>query len=244
MIQEVVKSGDIGWGIYRFYFPCEIIGMYRSGTDISIRLKQDVLKLYEGTKGQVSNRYTAQADMLRKYGVPEHLCHVHKVYKDSTRECTIILPDFIVEQEGLKIGSKYHGFIDKIEHKEKFFSAATQVLYLQGDVDKCYITVNFNELTNDVVIRLDDEVLSMNFEFDNGEGLQDYIFFKDEKDLVKLFKFIREQNPNFQSYRLDWILSNNIEILKNYYPEYVWRSSLEELSKEEEVHKEEELVAN
>jgi len=233
MIKEVVKSGDIGWGIYKYYFPCKVIKMWRTNTDICIRLNQKVLKLYEGTKDNISNRYTAQVQELRNLGLPEYLCKFHKVYLDKDRECTIILPDFIVQEKGLKIDSEYPGYINKIEHKNKFFYAATQVIYIKNDFEKCYIKLNYNELTNNVLLKVDDFQINLDFEFDGNDSLNKLIHFKTEDDIVNFFKLLKDLVPGTNFPKLNFILSKNYKIIKNYYPEYVWSETLLENNEEE-----------
>jgi hypothetical protein len=211
VIQEIKKGDGLGYGIYKFFFPCKIVAMQQNSSDVAIRLRQEGLRLYQGIQGAVSNRYTAQVDKLRSYGVPEFLVNSHKVYQEHPRECTIMLPDFIVKKENLKVGDEYYGFIDKIEHERRFFLHATQVLYVHNtsgtlrDTKYFPVTCDGNE-TQDQVIDI-----------------------RTEQDLVRLAEEIGLEPYNSV---VDWILRNrnSLKILKSYYPEYVWRATVNDLT--------------
>lgn len=206
-VQVIRQGDDLGYGVYKFYRPCKIVDMWKSGSDVSIRLSQEVITLYEGLKSQKSNRYISQYEKLKEWGIPDFLCNAHKVYKeDFPREATIILPHFVVQEEGLSIGSEYDGFIEKVKHQHRYFPQATQMLRVSNGFSWVFFRIETID-TSDIMDIKDEESLKS-------------LCYKNKQEL--------DEVPDV----VNWILNNDITIIDNYFPEYVWRARLSDFGKE------------
>lgn len=197
-VQTIREGDELGYGVYKYFRPCIITEMWKSGTDTSIRLMQEVITFYQGIKSQTSNRYIAQYELLKQWGVPEFLWYSHKVYKeDYPREATIILPSFVVKEKGLSVGSEYEGFIERVKHRHRYFPLATQMLRVASGNSWTFFRIE-------------------------TESLDDIVDVKDEESLKELCRKQKDSSDPL----VKWILENDITILDNYYPEYVWRASI------------------